>query len=121
VPVELVVPPLTDVGFKPKEATARGLTVNVAFAEPLYVAVISAAAVLLTGLVVTGNVAVVAPAATTTLPLEGTFATAVLLLDNATTAPPVGAGPLSVTVPIAELPPTTAVGLKERLETLMTD
>ena len=34
-----------------------------------------------------------------------------LLLDKATTAPPAGAGALSVTVPVDELPPSTEVGL----------
>src|SRR6266403_6413110 len=61
-----------------------------------------------TALVPTANVAVVAPAATVTL--EGTVAAAVLLLESATVAPPAGAGPLSVTVPVEEFPPTTLVG-----------
>jgi hypothetical protein len=65
---------------------------------------------LTTGLVVTVNVAVVAFAATVTL--AGTWAAAVLLLDSVTTAPPAGAGPFSVTVPVDELPPSTEVGLK---------
>jgi hypothetical protein len=59
-------------------------------------------------LVVTWKVALVAPAATVTL--AGTCAAAVLLLVNPTVAPPVGAAPLSVTVPVAELPPATLVG-----------
>jgi len=63
---------------------------------------------LATGLVVTANVAVVAFAATVTL--AGTWAAAVLPLDSATTAPPDGAGALSVTVPVDELPPSTEVG-----------
>src|SRR3989440_13052947 len=61
-----------------------------------------------TPLVLTVNVALVAPAATVTL--EGTVAAAVLLLESATCAPPAGAGPLSVTVPVEELPPATLVG-----------
>src|SRR5205809_6043109 len=36
----------------------------------------------------------------------------VLLLERVTTAPPLGAGPLSVTVPVEELPPVTLVGLR---------
>ena len=63
-----------------------------------------------TGLVVTVKVAVVAPAATVTE--AGTWAAAVLLLVNVTTAPPVGADPLSVTVPVEGLPPTTEVGTR---------
>jgi hypothetical protein len=66
-------------------------------------------ALLATGLVVTLNVAVVAPAATVTL--AGTCAAVVLLLDRVTTAPPVGACPVKVTVPVDEVPPITEVGL----------
>ena len=53
-----------------------------------------------TGLVVTVNVAVVAPAATVTL--AGTCAAAVLLLDKAITLPPAVAGPDNLTVPVDE-------------------
>src|SRR6266513_1002411 len=62
-----------------------------------------------TALVLTVNVALVAPAATVTL--EGAVAAEVLLLERATCAPPDGAGPLSVTVPVEEFPPVTLVGL----------
>ena len=58
------------------------------------------------------NVAVVAPLGTVTF--TGTLATEVLLLDKDTTAPPEGAGPLSVTVPVEGLPPRTLDGLRER-------
>ena len=64
-----------------------------------------------TALVLTVNVALVAPAATVTL--EGTRAVVVLLLESATCAPPEGAGPLSVTVPVEEFPPVTLVGFSE--------
>ena len=67
-------------------------------------------ALLATGLVVTVKVAVVAFAATVTL--TGTWAAAVLLLDNVITAPPAGARPLNVTVPVDEFPPTTEVGFR---------
>ena len=60
-----------------------------------------------TALVVTMKVAEVAPAATVTL--AWTWA-AGLLLDRDTMAPPAGAGPLRVTVPVEELPPITLVG-----------
>jgi hypothetical protein len=59
--------------------------------------------------VVAVKVALVAPAATVTL--AGTC-TAALLLDRLTAAPPLGAAPLKVTVPVEEIPPVTAVGLK---------
>src|SRR2546429_7642499 len=62
-----------------------------------------------TTLVLTVKVALVAPAGTVTL--EGTVAAAVLLLESATCAPPAGAGPLNVTVPVEEFPPATPVGV----------
>jgi hypothetical protein len=64
--------------------------------------------------VLTVNVAVVAPAATVTL--AGTLAAVVLLLESVTSAPPAGAGALSVTVPVEELPPVTLVGFTESEE-----
>jgi hypothetical protein len=63
-----------------------------------------------TALVVTGKVAVVAPAGTVTLPLLGTEATAGLLLDRETTTPPLGAGPFRDTVPVEGVPPATLAG-----------
>src|SRR5260370_36554241 len=61
-----------------------------------------------TALVLTVNVALVAPAATITL--DGVLATFVLLLESVTTAPPEGAAPLRVTVPVEDCtPPTTFV------------
>ena len=61
-----------------------------------------------TALVFTGNVALVDPAATVTL--DGTVAEA-LLLERFTMAPPLGAAPLRVTVPVEEEPPFTLPGL----------
>ena len=69
-----------------------------------------------TALVLTVNVALVAPAATVTL--EGTLAAAVLLLESVTCAPPAGADPLSVTVPVEEFPPATLVGFSESEESV---
>lgn len=62
----------------------------------------------MTALVFTENVALVAPAATVTP--DGTV-TEVLLLDRLTRAPPLGAAPLRVTVPVEEEPPFTLPGL----------
>ena len=62
-----------------------------------------------TALVVTENVALVAPAAMVTL--AGTWAAA-LVLDSMTTAPPAGAGPFNVTLPVGDaVPPVTLAGL----------
>src|SRR6266513_488778 len=67
-----------------------------------------------TALVLTVKVALVAPAGTAKL--EGTLA-APLLLESATCAPPAGAAPLNVTVPVEEFPPVTLVGFSESDET----
>jgi hypothetical protein len=70
---------------------------------------------LATALVVTVNVPVVAPAKTVTV--AGTTAD-VLLLERLTTAPPVGAAALSVTVPVELAPPTILVGTSVTEETV---
>ena len=70
-----------------------------------------------TGLVVTVKVALAAAAGTVTLPMPGTEATAGLLLERETTAPPAGAGPFRVTVPVAGVPPVTLVRLRASEET----
>src|SRR5256885_16893339 len=63
-----------------------------------------------------GKVAVVLAAGTVTL--EGTLAAA-LLLESVTCAPPAGAGPLSVTVPVDDcVPPVTLVGFNVSEETV---
>jgi len=59
-------------------------------------------------LVLTMKVALLAPAGTVTL---GSTLAAPLLLVSITCAPPVGAGPLNVTVPVEDCaPPVTLVG-----------
>jgi hypothetical protein len=66
--------------------------------------------------VFTVKVAVVAPAGTVTL--GGTRA-ASLLLESVTIAPPAGAGPLRVTVPVEDcVPPITLVGFSVSEETV---
>lgn len=55
------------------------------------------------------KLALVCPAGTVTE--EGTVAALVSLLRSCTTAPPAGAGPVRVTVPVALLPPNTQLGL----------
>ena len=54
------------------------------------------------------KVALVAPTGTVTL--ASTLATALLLLESVTSAPPEGAAAVKVTVPVEELPPTTEAG-----------
>jgi hypothetical protein len=68
-----------------------------------------------TALVFTVNVALVAAAATVTL--AGTVAEA-LLLERVTTAPPLGAGPLRVTMPVEGDPPVTLFGLSATEESV---
>jgi hypothetical protein len=76
----------------------------------LYEAEIVAEVEMRTADVLTVKVALLVPAGTITL--EGTLA-APLLLERNTCAPPAGAGPLSVTVPVEDCaPPTTLVGLR---------
>ena len=61
-----------------------------------------------TARVVTVKAALVTPAGMVTL--AGTVATVVSLLERETMAPPEGAGPLSVTLPMEGDPPLTLVG-----------
>ena len=63
-----------------------------------------------TGEVVTVKVAEFALAGT--VMLAGTTAVVLSLLLSTTVAPDGGAGPLRVTVPVDELPPSTDLGLK---------
>jgi hypothetical protein len=61
-----------------------------------------------TGCVAMGNVAVVAPAGTVTL--SGIVVTSPTS-ERVTTDPPLGAGAVSVTVPVEDSPPITVDGL----------
>src|SRR6266850_2825442 len=67
-----------------------------------------------TGEVAIANVPVKLKAGAVTL--EGTLATAGLLLDSAISAPPAGALELSTTVPDDPSPPTTVEGLVENVD-----
>jgi hypothetical protein len=110
VPVELV-PPVTDVGLKPRVHVGTS-TVSVALADwPPAEAPIVLVVLVGTPMEVTVKVAVVAPAGTVTV--AGTVAAAVLLDVNATDIPPVGAALPRVTIPVEGVPPTTVVGLSE--------
>src|SRR5437867_1765021 len=115
VPAEDSRPPTTLVGFRLSEERvgAGAITVSEAVCvTPPKDAEMVTEVVVPTGLVLTVKVVVVAPLGTVTL--DGTVATPGLLLDRDTRAPPLGAGPLSVTVPVDELPPVTLVGVKAR-------
>jgi len=113
VPVELL-PPVRLVGFRASEervTTTADVTVKVADAfAPPYVPEIVTLVFVETLVVLTVKVALVLPAATVTL--EGTVATDVFPLERVTTAPPDGASPLRVTVPVELLPPVTLVGFR---------
>jgi len=104
-------PPVTLVGFSVSEervGRACGSTVSEAvLVTPAYDAEIVTGVDAVTALVLTVNVALLAPAAIVTL--AGTLA-APLSLESSTCAPPVSAGPLSVTVPVEGDPPVTLVG-----------
>jgi hypothetical protein len=112
VPVEAL-PPVTLVGLTVTDVrlTGDGVTVKVVVCVEPNKPVMVMAVFALTAFVVIAKVALVLPLATTTL--AGVCAAAVLLLDRVTVAPPLGAGPLRVTVPLAPVPPTTVVGLTE--------
>ena len=83
----------------------------------LYEAEIVAEVVITTIDVLTVKVALALPAGMVTM--DGTRA-APLLLESMTCAPPAGAGPLSVTVPVEDCrPPTTLVGFSVSEATVM--
>jgi len=115
VPVELA-PPVKLAGTRASAATTGGLMVSTAICvAPPKAAEIVAVVTDATAVVITGNVELVAPAATVTL--VGTIADA-LALDRATTAPPTGAGPLNVTVPVDVAPPIKLAGARASAATV---
>ena len=115
VPVEEL-PPTTLVGLTViAESDALGaasFTVIAANWNTLSIAAESCTVVVKPGNVVTGKLALVAPPGIVTL--FGTLAESGRLLPRLTATPTGGAGPASVTVPVAEWPPTTLVGLTVR-------
>jgi hypothetical protein len=107
---------LTSVGAEGVGGGGGAVTVSVALRlTPPKLAVIVTGVEVVTVVVVMANVTVVEPAGTAAVP--GTPAT-LLLLDNATTAPPCGADPLSVTVPDDEAPPDTVDGVSASDDTV---
>lgn len=118
VPVD-VVPPATVEGLSVRVATpGMAAIVNVALAdEPFAEAPIVAVTALRVTVVPTVKVAVVAPAATVTVAGFGSVAMT-LLEVRLTTWPPVGAGPLRVTVAVDEFPERTDVGFNATLLTV---
>ncbi len=110
VPVD-VLPPTTAVGLSATvDKTGPGVVTvsGVDAFDPPYVAEIVTVVDVVTAVVETVNVAAVRPAFTVTL--AGIAAAVGLLLVSETVAPPAGAGPLRLTVPVDEVPPTTEEG-----------
>jgi hypothetical protein len=107
--------PKTVVGSRTTEyGTGVGETVKFAvFDAPALAAVITVAALVVTGREVIGNEAIVVPEATVTL--AGTVARVVTELVSVTTVPPAGAAAFSVTVPVVPIPPRTLVWPRERV------
>lgn len=103
-------PPATDVGESETLASVSGVTARLAVAEtdPNFAVIVDEADVA-TAVVVTVNVALFAPADTV---IEvGTVAIELLEL-SVITAPPEGATPFKVIVPVDDAPPETDAGLR---------
>jgi hypothetical protein len=128
VPCE-VLPPVTLVGFTVTDdrlaggggggggGNVGGCTVSVAVrVVPPKVAESTTAFVAATDTVLMVKPALAEPAATVTL--AGTEAMAAFALDRTMTTPPLGAAPVSATVPCEVLPPVTLVGLSVMDETV---
>jgi hypothetical protein len=110
VPVELALPPDTEVGFNVSDTRVAAVMVSVPLLlVPPNAAVIEAVVCAATPVVVTVNVAEFLPAATATV--AGTLA-AGLPLDRFTVTPPAGAFSFRVTVPVEDVPPVTVGGLR---------
>jgi hypothetical protein len=87
-----------------------GFTVSVRNVDAVwYPALMFTLVVEVTATVLMVKLALAAPAGTVTV--EGTVATFGLLLESATVAPPEGAGPERLTVPVDGDPPVTVEGL----------
>lgn len=88
-----------------------GATIRAAlWVLPLYAPEIVTEVDVVTAVVITVKLAVVAPAATVTV--DGTEPIDELLLESVTTAPPDGAAALSVAVPVEDWPPVTLGGFR---------
>ncbi len=112
VPLE-VFPPTMAEGLRESDESEDGFTVRLeVLVTPAYTAETFTAVELETDTVVTGNVALAAPLANVTF--AGTLTNDGLLLESVTSAPPTGAGPLIVTVPVEPFPPITLDGFRER-------
>jgi hypothetical protein len=111
VPVEEP-PATTAAGLRPRLVGLGAVAVSTPFTVPPAVAVTNVSTSFGKAEVFAANVAVVAPA--TTVTEAGTDTTVADVLRE-TTVPPVGAGPLKVTVPVDEPPPATELGAKTTL------
>jgi hypothetical protein len=110
VPVTLL-PPTIAAGASVRPVGSGAVAVSDALVEEVpRAAEMAVRTSLPTTVVVAVNVAVEAAAGTVTD--AGTPATMLSEDDRATTAPPVGAGPLMVTVPVDDCPPATTEGVK---------
>lgn len=97
-------PPLMTAGDTDAQVKVggKGVTVRVPYCEPVKYAVMRTFVVPTTGYVVTGKVPLGAPAGM--VMLAGTVAADVFPLESVTSAPPAGARPLRMTVPVDAVP-----------------
>jgi hypothetical protein len=109
----LLPPPVTEVGENVTDTGTFGVTVSVpALLPPLAVAVMETGVEAVTVVVVTGNVADVAPCGTVTLTGIEDIAEAFVAIAKATTVSEV-TGRLNVTFPVLPAPAFTETGTKE--------